>query len=607
MEGDREDAIRDKVERGLRALGADAHSVPFLLSLLGAETDDPTIRGMAAEARRRYTFEALRVLTIAGSARRPIVFAIEDVAYGSLLKPRRRALHELVGSAIEELYADRLEEHVAELAHHFAQGEVWPKAFTYARRAADHARAIFANREAIHFYTQSIDAAARMSPPPGDADLLAIHEARGAVWHLLSSYDQAVADFETMQQAAARLGDRVKEGEALCNQAGSHWWRFAEAYKGLVEKCAREAMVIAEETGDERILARGLYSLAMVDQKAGSLREADTKLLRSVEICRRRSLTGPLVTDLTWLGAHADWRGEYRPSIQYAGEAVRLAGASHEGFYELVSLCFLCNAHAGLGEWDLAFKVLDELRQKSRERESKYGIARGMNTAGWLQKQLGDLRHSVDLNREALDFGRAAKLGNPEIYSTINLAEDHLCLNEIGAAETILIEAVERLRTGAFDSHLWRWQMRVGLMFARLFLAKGDLDRADTHLTEALRTAEPTESRRHLAEGYRIRGEIWSAAGQAENARTELRRALEVVESTASPRTIWETAGALGRVLGPTREAEARDAYRRALEALQGALPRIPRPELKDTLLGSEAVARLIEEAARLGVTLQPG
>ena len=90
-----------------------------------------------------------------------------------------------------------------------------------------------------------------------------------------------MADFEAMQLAAARLGDRVKEGEALCNQAGSHWWRFSEAHKGLVEKCAREAMVIANETGDERIQARGLYSLGMVDQKAGKLREADAKLLRS--------------------------------------------------------------------------------------------------------------------------------------------------------------------------------------------------------------------------------------------------------------------------------------------------------------------------------------
>ncbi len=663
VEGDREELIRDKVARGLHTLGAEPRWTPFLLSLLGVETEDPAIRGMAAEARRRFTFEALRALTLASSARRPIVFAIEDlhwidpasqdflrylaesstraavlilvthrpgytppwadrsyysqialtplsegeservvesvlgvqslppeikalvcqkaegnpfyleevtrsfldtgiltrsnggyllarpvtpqdvpdtvqgvimaridrlaetrkrtiqtaavigrefgahllgriadiqgrleesladlralefiyektlfpdleyvfkhalvqeVAYGSLLKPRRRALHELVGRAIEELYADRLDEHVAELAHHFAQGEVWPKAYTYGRRGGDRARAIFANREAIHFYTQALDAATRMSPPPGDADLMAIHEARGLVWHLLSSYDQAVADFEAMQQAAARLGDRVKEGEALCNLAGAHWWRFSEAYKGLVEKSARSAMVIAEETGDERLLARALYSLGMVDQKAGKLREADAKLLRSVEICRRRDLAGPLVTDLTWLGAHAAWRGEYRPSIEYVGEASRLAAAIHEGFYELVALCFLCNTHAELGKWDVAFSILDQVRQKSRDRESKYGIARGMNTAGWLHQQLGDLRQSVELNREALDFSRSAKIANAEIYSTINLAEDDLCRGEIGAAETILIEAAERLRTGAFDSHLWRWQMRVG-------------------------------------------------------------------------------------------------------------------------------------------------
>ena len=37
---------------------------------------------------------------------------VQDVAYGSLLKPWRRALHELVGRAIEALYAERLDEHV---------------------------------------------------------------------------------------------------------------------------------------------------------------------------------------------------------------------------------------------------------------------------------------------------------------------------------------------------------------------------------------------------------------------------------------------------------------------------------------------------------------
>ena len=48
----------------------------------------------------------------------------QDVAYGSLLTGRRRDLHRNVGEAIEEIYADRLTEHLTVLAYHFARAEV---------------------------------------------------------------------------------------------------------------------------------------------------------------------------------------------------------------------------------------------------------------------------------------------------------------------------------------------------------------------------------------------------------------------------------------------------------------------------------------------------
>ena len=805
-EGDPSDLVRERVTAGLGRLGVDPQHAPLLLGLLGLEGNDPALRGMAAEAKRRYTFEALRALAMAGSARRPIVFAVEDlhwidqasqdflrylaehsvraavlmvvtyrpgyappwadksywsqlalaplsatdservvhsvlgvqalpaavktlvcqkadgnpfyleevtrafvetgvlvpagdgyalarpvtpqdvpdtvqgvimaridrldearkrtiqtaavigrefaarllrriadaqerveeslgelerleliyekavrpdleyvfkhalvqdVAYGSLLRPRRRALHELVGRAIEELYAERLDEHAAELAHHFAQGEVWPQAFVYARRAGDRARALFANREAIHHYTQALEAAARMQPAPGDEALLGIHEARGAVWHLLTNYDAAVADFEAMQQAAGRLGDRVKEGEALCNQAGSHWWRFSEAHRGLVEKCAREAMVIAEETGDERILARVLFALAMVDQKAGLLRQADAKALRSVEICERRGLKGPLATNLTWLGAHANWRGEYRDAVGYGRRAARVAAEIYDGFYELVALCFRCNAHAGLGEWDEAFALLQDIFQKGRDRENKYALARGTNTQGWFHEELGDLGRAVELNREGIEMGRAAKISNAEIYATVNLADNHLALGEAGAARRILVDIAERLRTGSFDSHVWKWTMRVHLAFGQLALLERDRAEGARHLTEALALANRTESVRYVATGRQLRGEHLLAAGQVPEALAELGSALAAAEAVRNPGVIRETAAALGHALaGAGREAEARIAYRTALDALGRTLPRISDSRLRDSLLAFEPVARLREAAAALGVTL---
>ena len=83
---------------------------------------------------------------------------IQDVAYNSLLMQRRKALHRAVGEAIEELYQDRLEEHYAELAHHFTQGEVWDKALAYCRQAGEKAMARSAYREAVGSFEQALSA-----------------------------------------------------------------------------------------------------------------------------------------------------------------------------------------------------------------------------------------------------------------------------------------------------------------------------------------------------------------------------------------------------------------------------------------------------------------
>ena len=59
-----------------------------------------------------------------------------EVAYGSVLQERRKALHARIMESIERLYADRLAEQIERLAHHALRGEVWDKALIYSRQAA---------------------------------------------------------------------------------------------------------------------------------------------------------------------------------------------------------------------------------------------------------------------------------------------------------------------------------------------------------------------------------------------------------------------------------------------------------------------------------------
>src|SRR5262249_26241635 len=118
---------------------------------------------------------------------------IQDVTYNSLLLRQRRALHRVVGVAIEELYPERLAEHYAELAHHFTQGEVWSKAVEYCTLAGDRAAEAFANAEAKAHYAHAIEAASKLAPAPDPRTLASLHKNHAAALTFLTEYEAAAA------------------------------------------------------------------------------------------------------------------------------------------------------------------------------------------------------------------------------------------------------------------------------------------------------------------------------------------------------------------------------------------------------------------------------
>src|SRR6266566_4754832 len=81
-----------------------------------------------------------------------------EVAYGSLLRDRRRALHVRIVETIERAYPDRLAAHVERLAHHAFLGEDWAKAVTYLQQAGAKAFARSVHREAVRCFEEALTA-----------------------------------------------------------------------------------------------------------------------------------------------------------------------------------------------------------------------------------------------------------------------------------------------------------------------------------------------------------------------------------------------------------------------------------------------------------------
>jgi class 3 adenylate cyclase len=129
----------------------------------------------------------------------------QQVAYEAILHERRKVLHERVGTAIERLDADRIEERYRDLARHFAKSANSPKAIEYLVRAGDAAAAKFALREAWSCWEDALRLfEAAGGDPLRRADLLvrAAIVRPGRETQAVERLEQALAIYEKFEMRA---------------------------------------------------------------------------------------------------------------------------------------------------------------------------------------------------------------------------------------------------------------------------------------------------------------------------------------------------------------------------------------------------------------------
>jgi class 3 adenylate cyclase/tetratricopeptide (TPR) repeat protein len=534
---------------------------------------------------------------------------IQDVAYNSLLKERRRELHRAVGAAIEELYPDRLADHYQELAHHFVIGEDWPKAFEYLVRSGDRAKDAFANQTALDSYAKALEVGPRVSPPLEPRRIMEIYQRRGQVWRLMGRVSKAIEELEPMLAMARETGDRFAEAQALVDLSLAHWLAFSSDHVPNTKAFAEEGLRIGREIGDEEAVAKSLSYLGLVYQMEGDLIRADEKLRESLRISEARGFKEAMAQDLTWLGAHAEWRAEFRKAIPFCQRAEETALENHDGLSELLGIAFRCLALTGLGEHRQALALSHEGLTKAREREAAWVIGRLTNSIGWLHQELGDFRGSAEFNRESEEIGRRVKNPNVEMSALINIAYDHFHTGEAGKALAMLEESLVRVEKFAFGAHRWRWAMHLATYLAEVLLSQGQGEKALEELERGMARARETGSKKYLGKGHLLRGRIALAGRDWAGAETDLREALDIARRIEYPNLIWPAAHALAAALASRAERErskrAKGDEVHALAVLAadtiGAIAEgAPEPGLRKAFLAWAPVQVTLEDLERL-------
>jgi class 3 adenylate cyclase/tetratricopeptide (TPR) repeat protein len=201
-----------------------------------------------------------------------------EVAFGSLLHDRRRALHARIVEAIERRYPDRIAEHVERLAHHAVQGEVWDKGVRYSHQAGVKASSRSAYRDGVAHLERAL-AGLRHLPETRETLQEAIDlrfELRVAL-NPLGEFGRMLEYLEEAEHLAKILPDERRLARASVLR-GFIYWQTDRATDALT--AARFAQGLVRGLGDFYLEVASSLALGVASYSAGDYRTAVEYLAR---------------------------------------------------------------------------------------------------------------------------------------------------------------------------------------------------------------------------------------------------------------------------------------------------------------------------------------
>jgi class 3 adenylate cyclase/tetratricopeptide (TPR) repeat protein len=424
----------------------------------------------------------------------------QEVAYGSVLMERRKIIHERTAAALEAAFAETLDDHLAELAHHYGHGANASKAIEYLRRAAEQAGARSAYNDAIGYAREALRWTVEM-PESRERD-------RGELRLIMMMGPLLVA---TQGFSSPELGANIERAQELCRRAG--------------------------ETPE---IFGVLFALWSFDHGNG-------QLIASLAIAERLlTMAGRVDSDLATAGAHNSmgatqlWMGEIPAALEHLEIAAKIYDRDLARYVPMMqapvtpSRCHLAWALHMAGYPDQAKRRMAESDALAAQLRRPFSIAFANLYAIVLmhfRREYDSVRSRtealIELAREnGLPFWLAA--GKMCLARTVageaDLRGDQAAL---ASGVAMLQESVEGLVANGADL-IYSFSF---ILLAEVYLMAKRPDASIRVLDEAARRAEQLEHRMLEVEILRLRGEtmLLLPDGAAE-AELCFRRALEVAE-----------------------------------------------------------------------------
>ena len=365
---------------------------------------------------------------------------IRDVAYGSLPKADRAALHDRVGSALEIQMSDRRDEFSELLAYHAAKSYLLSRdlgldgegAATRAERAVrwsglagDRALAVYATGPAADHYALAIEIGLREG---SDSVLLEhLYAGRGRALELRGAYDEAIQTYEAFERLAVERGDDRLRADALARQATIYRTPTMLFDPDRADLLVHAALEVARELDDPTLISqlqRDRIHIQLHRGHVGAAIEVGKESLAAARSSGSREQLMYTCNDIVCAYREARMFDEGRDS---AIQAAALAEEIGDVAMTANAISMRATLEFMVGDYDTALRLFGEATGIAKSIGNAWGQADSLAGSAWPLFELGDFGGAIAALEESLRLASGVGFIVPPVLYEGDLAWFYRC------------------------------------------------------------------------------------------------------------------------------------------------------------------------------------
>jgi tetratricopeptide (TPR) repeat protein len=407
---------------------------------------------------------------------------VRDVVYEEISPFRRKKLHNVVGCALEKVYAKKIDEHFGELASHFLENGDKDKALDYFLRAGDKAAKVYANAEAISYFQSALGLLEEKASEL--CKRAVVLERLGDIKKLVGEYDACLKYWDEGLQVWKQADEKRNVSRLHRKMANVLWEDIGDAQKakGHHDK-AREIL----ETEPESIELASLYEdMAHMYYRTESVAKALAYAEKALELAKKFNDYGVIASSYSSLGEITfSASGDSKKALECDEKALKIAldnglmDAAIRAYNDLGTVlpweeqeraldCFekgfdlakragairwissigreLMGLYAGMGNTDKTLLLAEESIALNRRTGNMPNLSSSLISLGLAYFTLGEWDKAEQYYNESLNISQKLDLYQQFALSTYWLGILYVYKNEYAKALEFVEKAVDKLR-----------------------------------------------------------------------------------------------------------------------------------------------------------------